>query len=241
FLANSPLISQITFRQNSTVRMTTTKQYDLLNRLLAIGSVPSADSAISANYNYNAGNQRIRNLQADGSYWIYQYDSLGQVTSGKKYWSDGTPVAGQQFEYAFDDIGNRTSTKAGGDQYGGALRTASYSINNLNQYTSRDFPGTNDIIGIANANATVTINGQSPYRHGEYYQKALATNNGSAAVYFSITNQAVLAGTTNKTNGYFFLPKTPETFGYDLDGNMTNDGRWLLTWDAENGSSASLA
>src|SRR5207237_6109155 len=40
FLSNSPLISKITFRQNSTVRMTTTKQYDLLNRLLAIGSVP---------------------------------------------------------------------------------------------------------------------------------------------------------------------------------------------------------
>jgi RHS repeat-associated protein len=29
-----------------------------------------------------------------------------QVISGKKYWSDGTPVAGQQFEYAFDADGN---------------------------------------------------------------------------------------------------------------------------------------
>jgi hypothetical protein len=43
----------------------------------------------------------------------YSYDALGQVTSGKKYWSDGTPVAGQQFEYEFDDIGNRTSTESG--------------------------------------------------------------------------------------------------------------------------------
>jgi len=37
----------------------------------------------------------------------------GQVTSGKRYWQDGTPVAGQQFEYVADDIGNRTSTQAG--------------------------------------------------------------------------------------------------------------------------------
>ena len=36
------------------------------------------------------------------------------ISSGKKYWSDGTPVAGQQFEYVHDDIGNRSSTKAGG-------------------------------------------------------------------------------------------------------------------------------
>jgi hypothetical protein len=37
----------------------------------------------------------------DNSYWVYQYDSLGQVVSGKKYWANGTPVAGQQFTYNF--------------------------------------------------------------------------------------------------------------------------------------------
>jgi hypothetical protein len=46
---------------------------------------------------------------------MYDYDAMGQVKSGKKYWSDRTPVAGQQFEYGFDDIGSRTNTKAGGD------------------------------------------------------------------------------------------------------------------------------
>jgi hypothetical protein len=41
YLANSPLMSQITFKQNTTVRMTTSKQYDKLNRLLSISSAPS--------------------------------------------------------------------------------------------------------------------------------------------------------------------------------------------------------
>ena len=59
------------------------------------------------------------------------YDQLGQVTGGKKYWSDGSVVAGQQFEYTFDDIGNRTATKAGGDQYGGNLRTARWLKNEV--------------------------------------------------------------------------------------------------------------
>jgi hypothetical protein len=31
-----------------------------------------------------------------------------------------------------------------------------------------------------------------------------------------------------------FVRQTPETFGYDNDGNMTNSGRWAITWDAEN-------
>lgn len=30
------------------------------------------------------------------------------------------------------------------------------------------------------------------------------------------------------------MAKTPEAFYYDLDGNLTNDGRWTYTWDAEN-------
>ena len=50
------------------------------------------------------------------SRWAFSYDTLGQVTSGKRYWSDGTNVAGQQFEYLFDDIGNRLSASSGGNE-----------------------------------------------------------------------------------------------------------------------------
>src|SRR5437899_781262 len=94
----------------------------------------------------------------------YQYDALGQVTWGKKFWSDMGPVAGQQFEYAFDDIGNRTSTKAGGDQNGANLRLANYSGNSLNQYTSRDVPGFVDITGVGITRNSVTVNSQTAYR-----------------------------------------------------------------------------
>jgi len=84
-----------------------------MNRLTSISSVPSASSAVNFNYTYNSANQRVQSALVDGSFWSYGYDSLGQVTSGKKYWADGTPVAGQQFDYAFDTIGNRKSTGTG--------------------------------------------------------------------------------------------------------------------------------
>src|SRR5438128_195827 len=165
---------------------------DQLNRLSGISSVrnqaPAPGSVVFPfNYQYNTANQRQRLDSGDGSYWLFGYDKLGQVNSAKRYWSDGTPVAGQQFEYTFDDIGNRTSTKAGGDASGQSLRPANYSANALNQYTSRDVPGTNDIIGMANAAWTVTVNGSSTYRHGEYYQKALSIANSSLAAYPLVT------------------------------------------------------
>jgi YD repeat-containing protein len=49
---------------------------------------------------------------ADGSYWAFSYDFFGQLTSAKKHWSDGSLVAGEQFESTFDSIGNRLTAKA---------------------------------------------------------------------------------------------------------------------------------
>jgi YD repeat-containing protein len=95
YLANSALVGQIAFANNGALRMATTKTYDLLNRLTGI--VSSTNAAF--NYGYNSANQRTGVTNVDSSHWIYQYDNLGQVISGKKYWADGTPVAGEQFTY----------------------------------------------------------------------------------------------------------------------------------------------
>jgi len=97
YLANSPLVGQIAFA-NGTTSMTTSKQYDYLNRLTQITSRSSASiPPLSFNYSYNLANQRTQDLLADGSHWAYQYDSLGQVTNGNKYFYDNTVVPGQQF------------------------------------------------------------------------------------------------------------------------------------------------
>ena len=236
YLANSPLVSQISFRSNSTVRMITTKQYDYLNRLMSISSAGSgaAASPIASTYLYNDANQRVQVRQEDGTYWLYEYDKLGQLTSGKRYWSDNTPVAGQQFEYAYDDIGNRTSTKAGGDDAGAGLRSATYGANSLNQYTNRTVPGAADVIGIAYPTATVTANGASAYRKGEYFWKQLSLGNTSAPLWTNISVVASLSGTNQTNSGYLFLPKATELYTYDADGNLTSDGRWTNRWDAEN-------
>jgi len=248
YLANSPLLGQIAFANSGAVTMTTTKQYDYLNRLTAIQSGAGASPVSSFNYAYNSANQRTQVTNSDNSHWIYQNDHLGQVISGKKYWSDGTPVAGLQFTYDFDDIGNRKSTAAGGDASGNNLRSANYTANNLNQYTSRDVPGYATVLGSANPTATVTVNLQRAVRQGGYFWDELPENNSVSSLYISLTNLAVLNNGTNAdivaTNvGSAFLPQTPETFGYDADGNMTNDGCWTMTWDAENRalSFASLA
>jgi hypothetical protein len=96
----------------------------------------------------------------DGSSWAYQYDALGQVTSGRRYWLDDTPVAGQDFTYAFEEIGNRDLTG------GRASAVSDYTANRLNQYTQRTNAPYVGVAGIANPTASVTVNGNTATRRG---------------------------------------------------------------------------
>ena len=146
----------------------------------------------------------------------------------------GRIVAGQQFEYTHDAIGNRTQGKTGGDQAGNGLRVATYSPNLLNQYTSRTVPQEVSIDGLAGSTATVTVNGLSTYRKGEYFWKEISAANGSASVWTSVQIQATSGGNTANTSGNKFVPQTPESYSHDADGNLLYDGRWNYTWDAEN-------
>jgi len=105
-------------------------------------------------------------------------------------------------------------------------------------------PGNLNVIGSANSNATVSLwtdNGAyaPTLRKGTYFRGELSVDNSTNSLWLTITNVAVLTNGTNPdivTNsiGNAFLPQTAESFLYDLDGNLTVDGRWTNSWNGEN-------
>jgi RHS repeat-associated protein len=241
YVANSMLVSNLVFKQGSTTRMTTTTKHDLLNRIERIDNVPNAAASLVDQYYYNNASQRWQNLRVRDSathYLQYEYDTLGQVTSGKRY-ANGVTLAGQQFEYAFDTIGNRKQARSGGDTNSANLRPSDYTVNLLNQYASRTVPGYVNVLGEATNAATVTVNKQATTRQGSYYRAELTVTNTSVPLWVGLTNVAVLNQGTNvdliATNiGNLYVPAATESFAHDADGNLTNDGRFSYTWDAEN-------
>ena len=236
YLPNSYLVDTINFQKNGNTVMTAKKQYDGFSRLTQISIMSNIEprTSNSFSYQYNQANQRTRVTLADGSYWVYQYNDAGEVISGKKYFADNTPVPGSQFDYTFDNIGNRLTAKTNG-------KDSMYTPNALNQYTQKTVPGTISIVGTAAQDATVTVNNESVVRTGEYFYKELNVDNSTSAVYQSVD----VVGVKNNVGpngedavmedkGNIFLPQTPEAFIYDADGNLTSDGRWNYSWDAEN-------
>ncbi len=123
-----------------------------------------------------------------------------------------------------------------------AMRTASYTANTVNQYTSRQVSTSIDVMGNANKAATVgvTINGgaQTVYRKNEYFQAVGTAGNSSASVWTPVLVTATKGGRTvqqpTSAPGHVLVPAATQTFTPDSDGNMINDMVWSYTWDAEN-------
>ena len=80
--------------------------------------------------------------------------------------------------------------------------------------------------------ASVTVNGNPANRLDEFFYKELAA--GSGAIHAPYVVQATDANGTTTRSGGKFLPASPENFIHDFDGNLTSDGRFSYSWDAEN-------
>jgi RHS repeat-associated protein len=233
----SGLLNNTTFTGGTTI----SRGYDSRGRLETISTLPAVGTVFSHTYRYNNLSQRDRLTREDGSYWSYGYNERGELIGGRKYWSDNTPVAGQQTEFDYDTMGNRNFAKSGGDMQGVNLRQSTYATNSLNQYTQRTIPGAVDVLGTADNSATVTVNDQAVERKGSYFYKLLTANNAAGPVVVpvkvvGVKNNAGANGedVVSEERGQVFVPQALEAYAYDADGNLTKDGRWAYTWDAEN-------
>ena len=152
---------------------------------------------------------------------------------------DRKGIRGFSHDYAYDPIGNRTSSTEY-DHEDNAL-VSSYAANALNQYSQRTVPGYAGVRGSATNNATVTVNGNTAWRLGKYFYGGDDADNAASAVMKDLDVTAVVnpAGTNEadlvqSVTGRVFVARSPEAFTYDDDENMLSDGRFVYTWDGEN-------
>ena len=233
FVPSSDLLQSTTFKHGPTTVLTTTRSWQFGFQLSAIVNVVDSTPVTAHAYQYDALNRRTQATLEDGSAWTYGYNDRNELTGAHRHWSwyaGGTPVAGQQFRYNYDTIGNRTWAQFGGDTNGNNLQTISYQANNLNQYTGITTPGSLEIIGATLATNSVTVNGGVADRRGEYFHREISVANTNQPVWQNVTN---IAGTfTNK--GGLLITANSQSLAYDADGNLSFDGVWTYQWDGEN-------
>lgn len=232
----------VRWAQGTTERLATTRSYDDLDRLVAVTNAFSGGTqTLGFDYDYDAGNQRTRVARQDGSAWTYGYDARGQLTAAARSRSNGVVPPWTVQAWSYDDVGNRVQALRDG-------RPETYTTNALNHYLQRTVPGAVEILGSAAAGATVTfkapplrVEPQAVSRDGPLFQSIIAVDNSASARLQQVdltavrngvgpNGEDVLATISQRT----FVPRTPELFSHDADGNLLADARWTYTWDQQN-------
>ena len=135
---------------NQTVS-TATRSFDSAHRLTGVSTTAGS---LTKNYGYtlNIKDQRIKTTLADGSYWDYAYDNYGQVINAVRKNASGG-IAGQSFNYSFDQVGNRQSafqgTTVSDSQW-------SYTANAVNQYSLTTEPNGTTYAQVHDADGNLT-------------------------------------------------------------------------------------
>lgn len=112
-----------------------TRTPDTLKRLDNIAWTVGATTVSGHDYTLNTKSRRTAAQRQDSSTWSYGYNNRGEVTSAAK----GTEP-GKQFAFAYDGIGNRTSSTVSSLTSTTTLRTTGYTANERNQYGSITHP-----------------------------------------------------------------------------------------------------
>jgi RHS repeat-associated protein len=222
--------------------MTTTRDFDAMGRLSGI-TTRDKDGKIVAQhgYEYDALNRRVRGEREDASRWDYGYDNLGQVTSGVRKTADGASIPGFNFQYGFDNIGNRRNATVNG-------RTDSYAPTLLNTYTNKTNSGAFDVVGTAEQGTTLTLEGAIPgapripvTRLNNWFAGAAPADNAAGATLGTAELLAIkknagpnAADVIEEETRSKVVRPAAEGFTYDLDGNLESDGLWNYGWDGEN-------
>ena len=180
-----------------------TYEYDVINRLPKIKGLSPQGTVPDFSYTYDKIGNRLSMVAASGTH-NYNYDFLYQLK--KADYPAGYFTQDQTF--AYDYLGNRTSTTDG--------NTTNYSSNNLNQYTN---VGTNSYTYDATGN--LTSDGTFTYAYDYENRLITANKTGTSAAYkydsFGRRTEKTVGSATTK----FLYDGDQLICEYDNSGNLT--------------------
>jgi RHS repeat-associated protein len=174
---------------------------------------------------------------------IFTYNSRDELTTAASFLGatatdQTTPLSSRKHEFAYDGIGNRKSSNTSGN----ATLKDNYTVNELNQYVSRE-NNTLPVSGVVANDSAIKVAARLDGlagRAGNFWGDNILLENFVTPYYGPLKLFAVKPGTSSvpfqrqSLTRTVLMPPATQTFTYDADGNLTADGVWTYTWDAEN-------
>jgi len=183
----------------------------------------------------------------------FTYDAMGQLKQAGLYQGNATLTAdlpsgtaelpGHKFIYSYDSMGNRKSAGESGNTVANGGTDDSYTPNALNQYDQKD-NYTVRVTGTTTTASTVytaVSNAPSTNQKDHSWAADITPAQGANVASATVTVFSAIPGNsstadvirTDSSKTYTVAPN-PQVFHYDLDGNLSDDGIWIYSYDAEN-------
>jgi RHS repeat-associated protein len=205
-------------------------QYDTLSRLTSTALLNYWGHALDGYvYGLDALGLRTnvtRQLGLTTNIITASYDGIGELSSWTAKESSGTPRQNEQLGYGYD---------AGNNLY---LRTnnalvQTFTVNSLNQLNNVTRTGTLTVSGALPAPASsVTVNSAAAQTNGDFTFANTNNTLASGTNTFTIIAKNVYGAAV--TNTLVVNLPSSNSFQYDANGNLTNDGTRSFTYDSEN-------
>lgn len=254
YAANSDLIAELTVDSGHPFKIT--RAYDPNRDLLtSIDATWSNVSRTKYAYTHDDLGRRQSVVQSGdvfadyggadngATHQIFAYNSRDEVITAASYLGgtatdQSTPLSSRRHEFDYDGIGNRKSSNTSGN----AALKDNYTVNALNQYVSRE-NNTLPISGVVANDSAIKVAARLDGlagRAGNYWGDNILLENFITPYYGPVKVFAVKPGTSSvafqrqSLSRTVLMPPATQTFTYDADGNLTADGLWTYTWDAEN-------
>jgi len=187
--------------------------FDTAKRVTQVATTLPAGSAKTIGYQYDANSNRTRLTWPDGYFVNYAYDTLNRMSSASE---NGTTTIAT---YAYNPLSQRTSLA-----YQAAADTMTYN-----------WTTAGDMLTLAH-NLGGTGN-DNTYTYTYYNSHQVASDAASVAAWKwqpscatpPCTDAYAAANTLNQ-----YPSVNGQTISYDTKGNLTGDGVWTYSYDAEN-------
>ena len=153
------------------------------------------------------------------------YDGIDQLTNWSGKESGGALRHNEQLAYAYDAAGNlHTRTNDA------LIQT--FNVDALNQISNVTRTGALTVPGATPVPASVTVNGTNAQTNGDFTFAGGSNTLANGANTFTIVAQNPYGFAS--TNAFTLNLYTNAPFQYDANGNLTNDGTRVFSYDAEN-------
>ncbi len=225
YLNLSSQVAELTRNTNSVVANT----FDTLGRLTnKLNKFANGSTVNSYAYTLNNADERTKVTLADGKYIDYSYNADGELTGAQRCFSGGVADNSYSYGFNYDPAGNPLQRSTNG-------QTRNYTFNSTNEFTSATAPGATNVFGKAAPSNTapfvVTVNGFAATVNGDSWCKTgIPLTEGSNSITVNITDK--YNRTASQTVSVDRKPAP--VFTYDVNGNMTSDGRFTYTWNDAN-------